>query len=106
VHRLSLTHFDTATTSPFLDIFPAAAAAAVEVLRATFLPLHFYFQLGITCELLASSLGGAIWQAITVMRAELFIMNQLSMLISKVVLAHVQVEDLLLLMLLVWHVMR
>jgi hypothetical protein len=81
VHLLSLTHFDTATTSPFLDIFPAAAAT-VEILRATFLPLHFYFQLGISCELLASPLGGGIWQAIAVMRAEMLIMNQLSMLIS------------------------
>jgi hypothetical protein len=82
VHLLSLTHFDTATTSPFLDIFPAAAAATVEILRAPFLPLHFYFQLGISRELLASPLGGGIWQAIAVMRAELLIINQLSMLIS------------------------
>lgn len=81
MHLLSLINFDTATTSPFLDIFPAAAAT-VEVLRATFLPLHFYYQLDIPCELLASPLGGAIWQAIAVMRAELIIMNQLSMLIS------------------------
>jgi hypothetical protein len=93
VYLLSLTQFDTAA-SPFLDTFPAAAAT-VEVLCATTLLLLRFYHLDIRCELLASLLGG-IWLVIAVMRAELIIMNQLTMLIPEVVLTHVQVDYLLL----------